>query len=97
MTTEIIQSEGPVEREFYVFANALGVAEIRISDDVQYAMSVYAGIGGFICQHLRSNADGGKVALPQFLRDLAVSVEQAEALKQAAANDDASNPAPEVA
>lgn len=93
--TEIIQPEGPVEREFYVFANALGVAEIRISDDVQYAMSVYAGIGGFICQHLRRNEDGQPLSLPQFLRDLASVVEQAEVLRLAAANDD--NPEPEAA
>lgn len=95
--TEIITSEGPVEREFYVFANALGVAEIRISDDPQYALSVYAGVGGFICKHLRRNEDGTAPSLPQFLRDLAVVVEQAEELRQLAANDEDNDPEPEAA
>lgn len=84
----------PAKKQFYVMADDAGVAEIRISNDVVFALQVYIGIGKFISGQLRDAQTGEAPSLPQFLRDLGDMVEATE--RQLAAND-STPPEPEAA
>lgn len=97
--SEIVQTnehgveQQPVKNEFYAYADDAGIAEVRISNDVPFALRVYLGIGNFIAGQLRNADTQQPPTMPEFLRDLANMVETAQAM---AAND-TTPPEPEAA
>ena len=98
MSEVIVTNEQGVEqqeakKEFYVFADEAGLTEVRIANDVPFALNIYLGLGKFISAQLRNANTQQPPKLPEFLRDLANMVEAAQA---EAANDPAP-PDPEAA
>lgn len=87
-----VEQQGP-KQEFYAYADDAGIAEVRISNDVPFALQVYLGIGNFIAGQLRNADTQQPPTLPEFLRDLANMVETSQAM---AAND-STPPEPEAA
>jgi hypothetical protein len=90
MSEIIVANENGVEQqapknEFYAYADDAGIAEVRISNDVPFALRVYLGIGNFIAGQLRNADTQQPPTLPEFLRDLANMVEQSAQVP--AAND----------
>ena len=72
--------QAKVKKEFYVFADESGIAEIRHTNDVEFAVSVVAGIANFIRGNLRNQLTGEPPTLPEFLRDLADIAERSAML-----------------
>lgn len=98
MSEIVVTNENGVEQqapknEFYAYADDAGIAEVRISNDVPFALRVYLGIGNFIAGQLRNADTQQPPTLPEFLRDLANMVEGSAV--QGAANDDSAPPNPE--
>lgn len=101
MSEVIVTNEQGVEqqepkKEFYVFADEAGLTEVRIANDVPFALNIYLGLGKFISDQLRNAETQQPPSLAEFLRDLANMVEQSEQIAAEAANDPAP-PGPETA
>jgi hypothetical protein len=90
-----VEQQAP-KNEFYAYADDAGIAEVRISNDVPFALRVYLGIGNFIAGQLRNADTQQPPTLPEFLRDLANMVEQS-AQVQAANDGTLEPPEPEAA
>ena len=90
----------PPKHEFYVFADDSGINEVRITNDVPFALQVYLGIGNFIAGQLRNADTQQPPTLSEFLRDLANMVDasaQQAAQVQAANDGTLEPPEPEAA
>jgi hypothetical protein len=68
------------KKEFYVYADDSGIAEIRHTNDVEYSLQVLMGIANFIRANLRNQLTGQPPSLPEFLRDMADIAERSAML-----------------